>query len=190
MTVESWPQFTTFFFYEILSTPHIKAGSLQLHHKCRTQHNYKVVRIDLGNMPDPTMILSISGSVKEKKQNKTPQQRTCLSLEFWKPFFPIGTNHIDICKNLVVVIRREHSIFWNFLGGSEIKNQPSNPGDTADVSVIPGSGRSHGGENGNLLQYPYLEKSHGQRILEGCSPWGCKKSAMTEHTHTHVHSVF
>ena len=128
------------------------------------------------------MILSISGSIKEKKQNKTPQQRTCLSLEFWKPFFPVGTNHIDICKNLVV-IRREHSIFWNFLGGSEIKNQPSNPGDTADVSVIPGSGRSHGTENGNLLQYPYLEKSHGQRILAGHSPWGHKELDMTERLH-------
>ena len=27
-------------------------------------------------------------------------------------------------------------------------------------------------------------KIHGQRGLEGCSPWGCKESEMTEHTHT------
>ena len=28
-------------------------------------------------------------------------------------------------------------------------------------------------------------KSHGQRILEGYSPWGCKELGMTQHTHTH-----
>ena len=28
-----------------------------------------------------------------------------------------------------------------------------------------------------------LGKSHGQRSLVGCSPWGCKESDMTEHTH-------
>ena len=29
---------------------------------------------------------------------------------------------------------------------------------------------------------------YGQRSLAGCSPWGCKKLGMTEHTHTHVRS--
>ena len=37
-----------------------------------------------------------------------------------------------------------------FLGGSEVKNPPANAGD---VGVIPVSGRSPGGGNGNLLQY-------------------------------------
>ena len=38
------------------------------------------------------------------------------------------------------------------------------------------------------------EFSHGQRILEGYSPWGCKELDMTEqlgtaqHTHTHTHT--
>ena len=34
-------------------------------------------------------------------------------------------------------------------------------------------------------------ESHGQRSLEGCSPWGHKGSDMTEqltHTHTHINS--
>ena len=35
--------------------------------------------------------------------------------------------------------------------------------------------------NGNPLQYPCLEKSHGRRNLVGDSPWGRKESAMTEH---------
>ena len=32
-------------------------------------------------------------------------------------------------------------------------------------------------------------KWHGQRSLEGYSPWGCKESDMTEHMSTHTHSV-
>ena len=32
-------------------------------------------------------------------------------------------------------------------------------------------------------------KSHGQRNLEGYSPWGCKDSDTIEHTDTHIHSL-
>ena len=46
--------------------------------------------------------------------------------------------------------------------------------------LIPGSGRSPGEGNGNPLQYSCLEKSHGQRSLVGCSPWGHKESDTTE----------
>ena len=31
-----------------------------------------------------------------------------------------------------------------------------------------------------------LGKSYGQRSLASYSPWGCKESDMTEHTHKHV----
>ena len=37
-------------------------------------------------------------------------------------------------------------------------------------------------KNGNPLQYSSLEKSHGERSLEGYSPWGHKVSDMAEHT--------
>ena len=40
-----------------------------------------------------------------------------------------------------------------FSGGSAVKNLPANAGD---AGLIPGSGRSPGGENGNPLQYPCL----------------------------------
>ena len=40
-----------------------------------------------------------------------------------------------------------------FLGGAVAKNPTANAGDTGDVSLIPGSGRSPGGGNGNPLQY-------------------------------------
>ena len=40
-----------------------------------------------------------------------------------------------------------------------VKNSPANAGDTRDVGLILGSGRSPGSGNGNLLQYSCLEKS-------------------------------
>ena len=49
-----------------------------------------------------------------------------------------------------------------------------------DVSLIPGSGRSSGEGNGNLLQCSCLEFFHGQRNLVGYSPWGRKELDMTE----------
>ena len=38
-----------------------------------------------------------------------------------------------------------------------VKNPPANAGDPRDTGLIPGSGGSPGGENGNPLQYPHLE---------------------------------
>ena len=40
-----------------------------------------------------------------------------------------------------------------------VKNPPANAGDIRDMSLIPGSGRSPGEGNGNLLQYSCLENS-------------------------------
>ena len=37
-----------------------------------------------------------------------------------------------------------------------IKNPPANAGDAGDVGLIPGSGRSPGGGNGNTFQYSCL----------------------------------
>ena len=39
-----------------------------------------------------------------------------------------------------------------FPGGSVVKNPPANAGDIRDLGLIPGSGRSPGGRNGNPLQ--------------------------------------
>ena len=44
----------------------------------------------------------------------------------------------------------------DFPGGSVVKNPPTNAGDS---DLIPGSGRSPGGGNGNPLQYSCLENS-------------------------------
>ena len=45
-----------------------------------------------------------------------------------------------------------------FPDGSVLKNLPASAGDVRDMGSIPGSGRSPGGGNGNVLQYSYLEK--------------------------------
>ena len=60
------------------------------------------------------------------------------------------------------------------------KESACHTGDAGDGGLIPGLGRSPGGGHGNPLQYSCLENPHGQRSLEGCSPWGCTESDMTE----------
>ena len=61
-----------------------------------------------------------------------------------------GRWHKDPCFLISAAL---HS-FMGFPGGAVVKNSPANAGDTGS---IPGSGRSSGGENGNLLQYSCLE---------------------------------
>ena len=46
-----------------------------------------------------------------------------------------------------------------------VKNLTAIAGDTGDVGLIPGSGRSPAVGNGNPLQYSCLEKFHGQRSM-------------------------
>ena len=65
---------------------------------------------------------------------------------------------------------------------------PSVSGDTRDMDVIPGLGRSPGGGDGNALQYSCLENPPGERSLTDYSPWGGRESSMTEHTHTHTYT--
>ena len=44
-------------------------------------------------------------------------------------------------------------MFGGFSGGASGKNLPANAGDTRDVGLIPGSGRSLGEGHGSPLQY-------------------------------------
>ena len=48
----------------------------------------------------------------------------------------------------------------------------------------PWVGKIHWGRHGNPLQYSCLENPHGQRSLAGYSPWGRKKSDITEWPNT------
>ena len=48
-----------------------------------------------------------------------------------------------------------------------VKSLPANAGELRDMGAIPESERSPAEGGGNPLQYPYLEKPHGQRSLVG-----------------------
>ena len=67
-----------------------------------------------------------------------------------------------------------------YMGFPVVKNPPANVRDIRDVGLIPGSGRSPGGGNGNPLQHSCLEKSHKQRSLVGYSPQDHREMDMSE----------
>ena len=50
-----------------------------------------------------------------------------------------------------------------FPGGAVVKNPPANVGDTRDVDLIPGWGRSPGGGIGNPFQCSSLENPTGEK---------------------------
>ena len=80
----------------------------------------------------------------------------------------------------------EFKSFSDFPGGSLIKEPPAS---ARDAGLIPGMERSPGGRHGNPLQYSCLENPHGQRILEGYSPWGRKELDTTERLSTAQHTL-
>jgi len=71
-------------------------------------------------------------------------------------------------------------IYKVFPGGSVVKNLPVNAGDTGDMGLILGSGRSPGEGNGNTLLSSCLENLMGrgdwQAIVHGVT----KESDRTE----------
>ena len=72
-------------------------------------------------------------------------------------------------------------------GGSAVKKPHANAGDIRDTGLVLGSGRSLRGGHGNALWYSCLENPHGQRSLEGYSPWGSQSHMGTlEQLSTHT----
>ena len=65
-----------------------------------------------------------------------------------------------------------------------VKNPPASSGD---MDLIPGSGRSPGGVNGNPFQFACLDNPMDRGAWQAidCSPWGHYKSDMTELLHFH-----
>ena len=55
--------------------------------------------------------------------------------------------------------------YEGFPGGTVVKNLPANAGDSRDMGLIHGSGRSPGGGNCNPLQYSCLENYKGRGAL-------------------------
>ena len=63
-------------------------------------------------------------------------------------------------------------LFWGFPGGSDSKESACNVGDWGS---IPGSGRSPGEGNGNLLQYSCLENSMDREKSGGLQSMGLQR---------------
>ena len=53
-----------------------------------------------------------------------------------------------------------------FPGGAVVRNSPANAGDSRDVGLIPGSGRSPGEGNGNPLLYSCLQNFMDRRAWQ------------------------
>ena len=60
-----------------------------------------------------------------------------------------------------------------FSGGASGKEPACNTGHVRDKGSVPGSRRSPGGGNDNLLHYSCLGNTMEERSLVGYSPWGC-----------------
>ena len=70
------------------------------------------------------------------------------------------------------------------MGGSVVKNPPTNARDTGDVGSIPGSGRSPGEGKGNPLQYSCPENSMDRGAWWATVHGVAKESDTTEHACT------
>ena len=70
-----------------------------------------------------------------------------------------------------------------FPGASDGKEFTCNAGDLGSILRL---GRSPGEGHGNPLQYSCLENPHGQRSLEGYSPWCPKEPDTTEQISKHT----
>ena len=76
-----------------------------------------------------------------------------------------------------------HACSSGFPGGSLVKNPPAHAGDTGDMGLIPGSGRSPGRGQGHPLQSPCL-KNPMDRGAWRATVLGVLEFVMTEHPHT------
>ena len=70
-------------------------------------------------------------------------------------------------------------------GGASGKGPPASAGDTRDMGLIPGSGRSPGEGHGNPLQYSYLEEP-GRLQSIGSHRVGHDWSDLAHTQHTHM----
>ena len=66
-----------------------------------------------------------------------------------------------------------------------VKNLPTNAGDTRDMSLIPGLGRTPGEGNGNSLQYSCLENSMDRGAWK-VTVHGVAELDATENVYTHA----
>ena len=87
-------------------------------------------------------------------------------------------------------LEKNHAKIWSGSSrwsGEVFKNLPADPGDVSEDGSIPGSGRSPGEGNGNMLRYSCLGNPMDRGALARYSPWGHKESDTTEHSPRQMH---
>ena len=97
-------------------------------------------------------------------------------------FFPLAICYFQLLFFHLLVF-----ILMSFPGSSAGKESVCSAGDPGST---PGLGRSPEEGIGYTLQYSCLENPHGQRSLEGYSPWGCKELETTEQLSTFQGEMF
>ena len=109
-------------------------------------------------------------SIKHKHRNTSTQQPLIYPVPRLQPCCYHLAYHSRLC----------------FPGGTVVKNPPASAGDARGAGSIPGLGRSPWTRKRQLTPVFLPGKFHGQRNLVAYSPWGCKESDMTEHTHRDI----
>ena len=76
---------------------------------------------------------------------------------------------------------------FGFPGGAVVKRPPAKAGDARDMDLIPGSGRSPGGGNGNPLQCSCgnnpMDRGAWQATVHGAAK---NQTELNARTHTHI----
>ena len=121
---------------------------------------------------------------------------TNLRVPLQEIIFPISNSDTNQWTVLAKALQRDRNnrMYISLsLGASQaaqwVENLPANAGDTGDLGLIPGSGRSPGGGHGHPLQYSCLEnpmdrgawslQSIGsQRVRHNWSDWVCTHASL------------
>ena len=103
-----------------------------------------------------TTFITVTDSVLGEG-NGTPLQYSCLENPmdggaWWAAVYGVAQSQTQLKR-----LSSSSNSVLGFPGGAVVKNPPA--GDAGDMGLIPGSGRSSGIRNGNLLQYPCLKNS-------------------------------
>ena len=108
-------------------------------------------------MPD------LTGQQHMTQRTLPPSRNTFLAQPLEQPFSSFSLQFIlvslfswRLCGALLTSVLSPENFFRSTVT-PWIKSLPANAGDIRDVGLIPGSGRSPGGGNGNSLQYSCLE---------------------------------
>ena len=105
-------------------------------------------------------------------------------LKKWSFFFYIKIMRESIFWFATIMIFCR--LWWDFPGGSVVKNILASAGNAGDMGLIPGSERSPGGGNGNPFQYSCQDNPMERGTWWLLSTWHCKESDTTEQPSMHA----